>query len=83
MGGSSAVGSMDFEEAVAIEQRAHAADRERQERIDSKKRRLGLPIPGEVMTREEREKRLWAFMYVLFLSTQEKQSSHHQKPQTY
>lgn len=40
-------------------------DKERQERILEKKRRLGMPIKGEVLTREEQEARIWAFMYAL------------------
>jgi hypothetical protein len=46
-----------------LEQQAHIREKERQERVDEKKRRLGLPVKGEVLTRQEREARIWAFMY--------------------
>jgi hypothetical protein len=53
-----------LQEAVALEQQAHALDKERKERVIERKKRLGLPIPGEVLTRQEREARIWAFMWV-------------------
>jgi hypothetical protein len=56
------VGTFSFQEAVEIEQRAHAADRARQERINDKKKRMGLPIKGEVLTREEKDARMYAFL---------------------
>ncbi|KAH7924029.1 hypothetical protein BV22DRAFT_1035617 [Leucogyrophana mollusca] len=60
--GSGHVGSLSLQEAVELEQRAHAQDIERQQRADDKKRRLGLPLKGEVLTRQEMEARMWAFM---------------------
>ncbi|KAK7695503.1 hypothetical protein QCA50_000139 [Cerrena zonata] len=54
--------SFSFDEAVRIEQEAHAADLLRKQHIEEKKRRLGLPIKGEVLSQQEREKRIWAFM---------------------
>ncbi|KAH7916332.1 hypothetical protein BJ138DRAFT_601968 [Hygrophoropsis aurantiaca] len=60
--GSSHVGSLSLQEAVELERRAHAQDLERQQRADDRKRRLGLPLKGEVLTRQEMEARMWAFM---------------------
>lgn len=54
--------SLSLQEAIALEQRAHAIDEERKQRVIERKKRLGLPIPGEVLTREQREARIWAFM---------------------
>jgi hypothetical protein len=45
-----------------LERQAFLQEKERQQRITEKKRRLGMPIKGEVMTREEREARIYAFM---------------------
>ncbi|KAL0582018.1 hypothetical protein V5O48_000076 [Marasmius crinis-equi] len=56
------VGSLSMQEAMEIEQRAHAQDRERQQRLIDKRRRQGLPIKGEAPTKAEFEARLWAFM---------------------
>lgn len=56
-----------MQEAMELEHRAFLQDRERQNRLEEKKKRLGKPIKGEVLTRQEREARIWAFMY-LFLS---------------
>ncbi|CAL1701436.1 unnamed protein product [Somion occarium] len=55
-------GSFSFDEAVRIEQETHALDMRRKQHLEEKKRRMGLPIKGEVLTREEREARIWAFM---------------------
>ncbi|KAI0921341.1 hypothetical protein AcW1_004655 [Taiwanofungus camphoratus] len=54
--------SFTFEEAVRIEQEAHARDLKRQQELEERKRRQGVPIRGEVLTRHEREARMWAFM---------------------
>ncbi|KAF7352896.1 hypothetical protein MVEN_01256900 [Mycena venus] len=54
--------SMSMREAIELEQRAHREDKERQERLLEKKKRMGMSIPGEQLTREEREARIWAFM---------------------
>jgi hypothetical protein len=45
-----------------LEQQAHLREKERMERITEKKRRLGMPIKGEMLSRQEREARIWAFM---------------------
>ncbi|KAG6832923.1 hypothetical protein H0H92_004807 [Tricholoma furcatifolium] len=55
-------GTMTLQEAINLEQQAHLREKERIERIAEKKRRLGLPAKGEVLTRQEREARIWAFM---------------------
>jgi hypothetical protein len=60
--GTGATGCLNLEEAVELEQRTHALDEERKQRSIEKKKRLGLPISGEVLTRQEREARIWAFM---------------------
>lgn len=49
-----------MQEAIEIEQRAHAQDLERRQRLEEKKRRMGASVKGE--TRQEREARIWAFM---------------------
>ncbi|KII94686.1 hypothetical protein PLICRDRAFT_96994 [Plicaturopsis crispa FD-325 SS-3] len=59
---SSNIGSMSMSEAIALERQAHAQDAERQQLIMEKKRRLGQPIRGEILSRKEREARIWAFM---------------------
>jgi hypothetical protein len=53
---------MTMQEAIQLEQQGHMIERERQERLLEKRRRQGLPIRGEVLTREEQEARIWAFM---------------------
>ncbi|KAK7470782.1 hypothetical protein VKT23_002200 [Stygiomarasmius scandens] len=60
--GTTAIGSLNLQEAIEIEQRAHAHDLARQQRIQEKRRQYGYPTPGEVMSRAEREARIWAFM---------------------
>ncbi|KDR83592.1 hypothetical protein GALMADRAFT_235857 [Galerina marginata CBS 339.88] len=59
---SGAIGSLSMQEAMELERQAHLQDQERQNRIIEKKKRLGMPIQGEVLTRQEREARIWAFM---------------------
>ena len=54
--------TIDFDEGIRLEQEAHRLDKERQERAEAKRRRLGMPVQGEVLTRQEREARMWAFM---------------------
>ncbi|KAG8218772.1 hypothetical protein J3R82DRAFT_4447 [Butyriboletus roseoflavus] len=56
------VGSLSLQEAVELEQRAHVIDLERQQRSDDRKRRIGLPVKGEVLSRQEIDARIWAFM---------------------
>lgn len=60
--GNSHIGSLTLQEAVALEQRAHAEDLARQQRIDERRRRIGLPVKGEVLTRQEMDARMWAFL---------------------
>lgn len=57
---------MHWEEAVSLEQRAHQADRERAIQIEEKKRQRGLIPEAEMaaLSKKERERRIWAFMYV-------------------
>lgn len=55
---------MSVEEAMELERAAFLRDKERQERLEEKKqKRMGTN--GQVLTREEREARIWAFMYVV------------------
>ena len=56
-----------MQEAMELERQAFLQDRERQNRIEEKKKRLGKPIKGEFLTRQEREACIWAFMYFFFL----------------
>jgi hypothetical protein len=51
---------------MELERQAYLQEKERQERALEKKRRLGIPIKGEVLTRAEKEARIWAFMFVTF-----------------
>ncbi|KAJ6629118.1 hypothetical protein B0H10DRAFT_2209054 [Mycena sp. CBHHK59/15] len=60
--GGTVIGSLNMQEAIELEQRAHLLDKERQERQLEKRKRMGLPIRGEQLTRQEREARMWAFM---------------------
>lgn len=53
-----------MEEAMELERQAHIQDVKRQEELLEKRRRRGLPIKGEVLTRQEQEARIWAFMFV-------------------
>lgn len=59
---ASVMGSMSMEEAINLERQAHLQELERQRRIQEKKQKYGMPMPGEVLTRAEREARIWAFM---------------------
>ena len=60
--GEAAPGTFTLQEAINLEQQAHIREKERIERVAEKKRRLGIPIKGEILTRQEREARIWAFM---------------------
>ncbi|KAG5340980.1 hypothetical protein C0989_012354 [Termitomyces sp. Mn162] len=60
--GEAMPGTLTLQEAINLEQQAHVREKERIERIAEKKRRLGIPVEGEVLTRQEREARIWAFM---------------------
>jgi len=54
--------SLTVQEAMDLERQAYLRDEERQQRVMEKRRRLGLPAKGEILSREEREARIWAFM---------------------
>ncbi|KAG2152102.1 hypothetical protein BD769DRAFT_1403141 [Suillus cothurnatus] len=60
--GAQQVGSLSLQEAIELEQRAHAQDAARQQRSDERKRRIGLPIKGEVLSRAEMDARMRAFI---------------------
>lgn len=60
--GITAPGTLTMQEAMNLEQQAHMRERERIERIAERKRRLGMPVKGEVLSRKEREERIWAYM---------------------
>lgn len=62
LSGGRGVGTLSFDEAIQLEQRAHTQDQERQRKLEEKRKRTGMPSKGEVMTKQEREKRIWAFM---------------------
>jgi hypothetical protein len=54
---------LSLEEAVELEQQAHAADRERKQRLLERRQRQGLVAAKDrALTREEQEARIWAFM---------------------
>lgn len=61
-------GSMSMQEAIDLERQAHIQDQARQNRILEKKKRLGQPIHGEVLSKKEREALIWAFMYDILSS---------------
>ncbi|KZV69852.1 hypothetical protein PENSPDRAFT_651991 [Peniophora sp. CONT] len=54
--------SLSLQKAMQLEQEAEALERERRQRAEEKRLRMGKPTPDEVLTRQEREARLWAFM---------------------
>jgi hypothetical protein len=60
---STSSNGLSFQEAIRIEQEAHAQDFVRQQQSEERKRRLGLPIKGESLSRQATEARIWAFMY--------------------
>jgi len=54
---------LSIEEAVELEQQAHAADLERKRRLLERREKQGLvTVKGRALTREEQEARIWAFM---------------------
>ncbi|KAK0230506.1 hypothetical protein IW262DRAFT_1453415 [Armillaria fumosa] len=59
--GTSAMATLNMDEAIEIEQRRHAADLERRQRIEEKHRRINDMRYGD-MSKEERETRIYAFM---------------------
>ncbi|VDB97014.1 unnamed protein product [Peniophora sp. CBMAI 1063] len=54
--------ALSLQKAMQLEQEAEALERERKQRAEEKRLRVGKPTPDEVLTRQEREARLWAFM---------------------
>jgi hypothetical protein len=56
--------TISIREATELEQKAHALDAERKERILAKKKRQGRRIPGERLTAQEQEERIRAYMSV-------------------
>ncbi|KAF8558854.1 hypothetical protein OG21DRAFT_990798 [Imleria badia] len=60
--GNHQLGSLSLQEAVELEQRAHAIDSERQQRSENRKRRIGLPVKGEILSRQEMDARIRTFM---------------------
>ncbi|EIW82418.1 hypothetical protein CONPUDRAFT_165017 [Coniophora puteana RWD-64-598 SS2] len=56
------VGSLSLQEAMDLERQAYIADQDRRQRAEEKKRRIGLPIKGEQLSRQETEARMWTFM---------------------
>ncbi|KDQ64733.1 hypothetical protein JAAARDRAFT_118138 [Jaapia argillacea MUCL 33604] len=54
--------SSPYQEAVEIERRALENERTRKEEIMARKRRQGLPIKGEKLTRQEMDARMLAFL---------------------
>jgi len=62
LNGGRSVGTLTFQEAIELEQRAHIQDLKRRQRLEEKRKRTGMPLKGENLTREEQEARIWAFM---------------------
>jgi len=56
------IGVLGLNEAIEIERRAHAHDLERKQRMEERRQRHGYPMQNEVMSKQEREARIWAFM---------------------
>jgi hypothetical protein len=57
------VPAFSFEEAIELEQQAHAADLERKQRLLERREKQGLvSVKDRMLTREEQEARIWAFM---------------------
>ena len=68
------VPGLSLEEAIELEQQAHAADLERKQRLLERRQKQGLvTVQGRALTREEQEARIWAFMY------DDSYPSHHDK----
>ena len=62
LAGSNGSGGMSFEEAVRIEQEAHAQDQLRHQQTEERRRKQGLPPKGEKLSKQEMEARIRAFM---------------------
>lgn len=62
--GRQKVTMLNLQEAIDIEKRAHMQDLERRQKAEEKRSRIGMPRSDEMqsMTKEERERRIWAFM---------------------
>ena len=59
---------MDFDEAAELQRQAHAAEAQRQQEAQARRERMGAPSRrDEILTKKEREARIWAFMCVLSL----------------
>lgn len=57
------VPGLSLEEAVELEQQAHAADLERKRRLLERRQKQGLvTVKDRTLSREEQEARIWAFM---------------------
>ena len=54
---------------MQLEQEAEAIERERRQRAEEKRLRVGMPTRDEVLTRQEREARMWAFMCATLFSS--------------
>ena len=60
-----ATAKLGVEEAMELERAAFMRDKERQQRIEAKKQRMGGNLAsGQALTREEQDARIRAFMYV-------------------
>jgi vacuolar-type H+-ATPase subunit H len=54
--------SISSQEATRIEAETLAAERKRSDELLQRRRKQGLAVPGEILTREEQAARMWAFM---------------------
>ncbi|XP_006460213.1 hypothetical protein AGABI2DRAFT_203070 [Agaricus bisporus var. bisporus H97] len=61
-GNSGKSSGFSMQEAMELERQAFLLDKEREQRLLEKKRKQGIPVNGEILTRQEREARIWAFM---------------------
>jgi len=60
--------ALGLDEAMLLEQQATLAARERKKQEEERRQRKGLPIKGEILTQQQREAKIWAFMYVISCS---------------
>ncbi|KAI5893749.1 uncharacterized protein SCHCODRAFT_02622664 [Schizophyllum commune H4-8] len=57
------IATMDFDEAAELQRQAHAAEAQRQQEAQARRERMGAPPRrDEILTKKEREARIWAFM---------------------
>lgn len=61
--GRGTIAVLDETEDNYLMNRQIAIETERKQLIMERKVRKGLPIKGELLSKEERESRMWAFMY--------------------